>query len=222
MHKSNIIVLLSAMLLLNILLTIFITINLNRKITTKNQSVVELSDQLDQYNLQIINNKNLTDVKFKKLQLLLQDYLVQQNRPESLAIDTSASWQQMLIPDILPIKDAYEVSQSFENEHFANDLSMALGTKVYATASGVVVDVANEKYFGNLVRIDHLNGYQTLFAHLQRILVKEKTFVKKGELIALSGDTGYSLSPHLHYEVSLNGIALDPQKMIKTGEFEYE
>ena len=58
--------------------------------------------------------------------------------------------------------------------------------------------------------IDHGNGYETSYSHLSKINVRKGQTVRRGDIIALSGDTGLSLSPHLHYEVRLNGMRVDP------------
>ena len=63
---------------------------------------------------------------------------------------------------------------------------------------------------GQTVVIDHGNGYETSYSHLSKINVRKGQRVSRGEIIALSGDTGLSLSPHLHYEVRLNGMRVDP------------
>ena len=63
---------------------------------------------------------------------------------------------------------------------------------------------------GRTVVIDHGNGYETSYSHLSRINVRRGQQVRRGDIIALSGDTGLSLSPHLHYEVRYNGMRVDP------------
>lgn len=63
---------------------------------------------------------------------------------------------------------------------------------------------------GQTVVIDHGNGYQTQYSHLSKINVRRGQQVRRGDIIALSGDTGLSLAPHLHYEVRLNGMRVDP------------
>jgi len=68
--------------------------------------------------------------------------------------------------------------------------------------------------FGQLVQIDHGNGYETLYAHDQKLLVKEGDVVKKGQVIALSGTSGRSTGPHVHFEVHKNGRVVDPAAYI--------
>lgn len=95
--------------------------------------------------------------------------------------------------------------------HQGVDYTIPEGSRVFATADGVVRDVAlRHSTQGQTVVIDHGNGYETSYSHLSKINVRKGQRVHRGEIIALSGDTGLSLSPHLHYEVRHNGIRVDP------------
>ena len=95
--------------------------------------------------------------------------------------------------------------------HQGVDYTIPEGSRVFATADGVVRDVAlRNSTSGQTVVIDHGNGYETSYSHLSKINVRKGQRVSRGEIIALSGDTGLSLSPHLHYEVRLNGMRVDP------------
>lgn len=95
--------------------------------------------------------------------------------------------------------------------HQGVDYTIPEGSRVFATADGTVTSVAmRNSTSGQTVTIDHGNGYETLYGHLSRILVRKGQRVRRGDIIALSGDTGLSLAPHLHYEVRLNGMRVDP------------
>ncbi|HEY6952457.1 MAG TPA: peptidoglycan DD-metalloendopeptidase family protein [Bacteroidota bacterium] len=104
-----------------------------------------------------------------------------------------------------PILDVYKV-------HEGQDIACDPGTRVYATADGIV-DFAGAAHdgLGNKVEINHGYGYKTIYGHLSKPLVKEGKYVKRGDLIALSGNTGLSTAPHLHYEVRFNGVPKDPR-----------
>jgi len=95
-------------------------------------------------------------------------------------------------------------------KHLGFDFAVKNGTSVTATASGVVTFAGWDDTFGNLVIIDHGNGYETIYGHNQKLLVEEGESVLKGDVIALSGNTGKSSAPHLHYEIRKNGVAIDP------------
>ncbi len=94
--------------------------------------------------------------------------------------------------------------------HEGMDFAVNVGTKVHATGHGTVEYVGREGGYGNVVEIKNGFGYTTLFAHLEKALVRVGQRVERGQVIALSGDTGLSTGPHLHYEVRKNGIHVNP------------
>lgn len=95
--------------------------------------------------------------------------------------------------------------------HEGIDLSAPRGTPIYATADGKVLQAGYRAGgFGKKVLLDHGFGYESLYGHCSEILVEPGQEVKRGEVIALVGSTGLSKAPHLHYEVHLNGRAVDP------------
>lgn len=88
------------------------------------------------------------------------------------------------------------------------------GEDVVAVAAGVVTFAGERHGYGNLVEINHGNGYETLYAHGKSLLVNVGDVVKKGQVIALSGNTGRSTGPHVHFEVHKNGRVVDPASYI--------
>jgi murein DD-endopeptidase MepM/ murein hydrolase activator NlpD len=95
--------------------------------------------------------------------------------------------------------------------HKGLDLAVDYGSTVRATGAGTVVSAGWDGGYGIKVDIDHGNGYHTWYCHLSRVRVNPGERVVKGEPIAFSGSTGESTGPHLHYQVMLNGQAVDPQ-----------
>jgi murein DD-endopeptidase MepM/ murein hydrolase activator NlpD len=98
--------------------------------------------------------------------------------------------------------------------HEGLDIATRTGTPVVATAAGIVREVGAEPGYGKLVVIDHGYGFSTAYGHNSRILVKVGQRVKRGDLIATAGNTGRSTGPHVHYEVRLNGMPVNPQKYL--------
>ncbi len=95
--------------------------------------------------------------------------------------------------------------------HQGVDYTIPEGSHVFATADGTVRDVTvRNATSGRTILIDHGNGYETLYSHLSKANVRKGQRVSRGDIIALSGDTGLSLAPHLHYEVRYNGMRVDP------------
>lgn len=97
-----------------------------------------------------------------------------------------------------------------KDQHNGVDIAVKEGTPIVATASGKVKFAGWDAAFGNLIIIDHGNGFQTVYGHNQKMMVSQDENVYKGDVIALSGNTGRSSAPHLHYEVIKNDIPVDP------------
>ena len=95
--------------------------------------------------------------------------------------------------------------------HQGVDYTVAEGSSVFATADGTVKEISDKSStLGKTIVIDHGNGYQTSYSHLLSTLVRRGQKVQRGDIIALSGNSGLSLAPHLHYEVRFNGLRVDP------------
>lgn len=99
--------------------------------------------------------------------------------------------------------------------HKGQDWAVSKGTAVYASCGGTVKKAGWGSGYGYVVYIDHEGGRQTRYAHLSKVLVKVGQTVKQGEKIALSGNTGISSGPHLHFELLINGKHVNPMKYIK-------
>lgn len=123
------------------------------------------------------------------------------------------------IPSVRPVDSGW-VSSGFgfrddpftdrQTFHRGLDFSLPVGTPVRATAAGMVMAVEQQRGFGKVVKVDHGNGVVTLYAHLDKALVKKGDRVERGDTIALSGSSGRSSAPHLHYEVHLDGRPVNP------------
>ncbi len=94
--------------------------------------------------------------------------------------------------------------------HEGLDVGAPTGTPVLAPADGVITYSGSKPGFGKFIQIDHGYGLETTYAHAHKVIVKNGTVVKRGDLIAQVGNTGNSTGPHLHYEVRVNGIPVDP------------
>jgi murein DD-endopeptidase MepM/ murein hydrolase activator NlpD len=98
--------------------------------------------------------------------------------------------------------------------HEGLDISNSRWTPIFATADGIVTTSGPNSTFGNLVVMDHGNGYITKFGHLTKIMVEKGQLVKRYGLIGYMGDTGRATGIHLHYEVHRDGIPQNPEKYI--------
>ncbi len=106
--------------------------------------------------------------------------------------------------------------------HWGLDIGAPRGTKIIVTADGVVDFTGWVKGYGWTVVVDHGFGFKTAYAHCHKILVKRHELVKRGQVIARVGSTGRSISPHLHYEVRVSGMKINPYKYINTSSIIFD
>lgn len=127
------------------------------------------------------------------------------------------------IPSIRPLHGGW-ISSGFKvrrdpisgilRMHKGLDFSHLLNTPIFATASGRVSSCKRKKGFGKTIEIEHGFGFETLYAHLNKIMVVEGQQVQRGNVIGLLGSSGNSTGPHLHYEIHLEGRAINPHHFI--------
>ncbi|HLW75952.1 MAG TPA: peptidoglycan DD-metalloendopeptidase family protein [Bryobacteraceae bacterium] len=129
------------------------------------------------------------------------------------------SWQKNIVPSLWPVNGRLlsrfgDRQDPFSDEgefHAGVDISAAIGTPVHAAADGIIYSA---EYvgggYGKMVVIDHGNGMRTRYAHLSAFEVVPGQEIRRGEVIALSGNTGRVTAPHLHYEVRMGGTAVNP------------
>jgi murein DD-endopeptidase MepM/ murein hydrolase activator NlpD len=109
--------------------------------------------------------------------------------------------------DPMPMRHGHE-------RHPGLDLEARSGTPVVAAGNGVVVSAGHAGGYGRMVVLDHGDGVQTRYAHLSRIVVRRGEQIAAGQLLGKSGATGRVTGPHLHFEVRVNGAAVDPQEIV--------
>ena len=137
-----------------------------------------------------------------------------------LAEDWKNKWEH--IPAIQPVRINIPLGEGVRYRekhpvlgdsrwHHGQDFSAPVGTEVYATGAGVVTKASMSPYgFGNRVEINHGYGFKSIYGHLSSINVMVGQKITRGEFIALSGNTGISSGPHLHYEIHYNGRTQNP------------
>lgn len=101
--------------------------------------------------------------------------------------------------------------------HPGVDIAAPLGTPVRAAGGGTVAAVGTDPDYGLFVLLRHPDGYESMYGHASRLLVSEGEVVAAGEVIALSGNSGRSTAPHLHFEIRREGKTLDPLTLVKEG-----
>jgi murein DD-endopeptidase MepM/ murein hydrolase activator NlpD len=116
---------------------------------------------------------------------------------------------------ILPVNGYLSRSFDPERGHFGIDLVVKDGTPVFASAGGFVVFSGYTNNYGHIIILSHSDDYLSIYKHCSVILKKEREFVKQGDLIALSGNSGLATTgPHLHFEIWHNGKPIDPEKVL--------
>jgi murein DD-endopeptidase MepM/ murein hydrolase activator NlpD len=126
-----------------------------------------------------------------------------------------------MLPNSSPVRAGYNSSSwridpfnGHKAFHEGLDFPANTGAPILSAADGIVIAAEHTPDYGNIVKINHGSGLETRYAHASDILVKVGERVTKGQRIALVGNTGRSTGPHLHYEIRLNGNALDPRQYL--------
>lgn len=164
--------------------------------------IIDLTKQMDELSKRIVvQSKSLDDI-----------IKMAENKEEMLAS----------IPAISPVKKEQlnHIASGFgwrmhpilkiRRMHNGIDFVAKQGTPIYASGNGVISAAERSSSFGNVVKINHGFGYETVYAHLSKIAVSPGKKVKRGDIIGYMGSTGLSVSTHLHYEVHKNGTPVDP------------
>lgn len=143
---------------------------------------------------------------------------------ELLSIMEGRSNQRSILPDLWPLEGGV-ISSYYGSRvnpvsgggdwHPGIDIAAEIGTPVYAAAMGTVERAGWNGGYGQYVRLDHGNGYESAYGHMSGIAVIPGQQVRKGEIIGFVGSTGYSTGPHLHFEVFVDGQNIDPLYMLK-------
>lgn len=172
----------------------------------------------------LTSNLNIRDVEVKNLLKSVDEMIkaLEFEKNQTLEIADKLSMNKELhkcIPAIKPTLGNYSIDGfgirrhpilGVRKFHHGIDINCDTGTSVRAPGNGKVVVVERQAGFGLVVEIDHGFGYRTVYAHLSQAMVKRGDSIKRGQVIAKSGNSGLSSGPHLHYEVHYDGIAMDP------------
>ncbi len=171
------------------------------------------------------SSQNVKGIKTSLMELQnnneqIESFISEETTTQKELLEDLLAYERKLdhTPSIWPISsfitswfgNRYHPLLGYYKNHTGVDLRAAYGTKVKAAADGRVKRAGYTGGYGYLVVLDHGYGYQTYYAHNSRILVSVGQVVKKGQVICLSGNSGTSTGPHLHYEVRINGHPVNP------------
>ncbi len=161
----------------------------------------------------------INGIEETSMRVVISDEMITQPVPGKISIGTTPVPRGVGSGSFIWPVSGYRITSPFGprwgSVHTGLDMALATGNPVKASDEGVVVFAGwNRSGYGNLIKVDHKNGYQTWYAHLSKIYVKSGEVVAKGEVIGAVGNTGFSTGPHLHLEVRKNGVAQNPIKYL--------
>jgi murein DD-endopeptidase MepM/ murein hydrolase activator NlpD len=140
-------------------------------------------------------------------------------QPSDRSVDAGQTDGDRTVPHAWPIvEQGYVTRQYGDGGHEGLDIAVPTGSYVRASGDGVIVDAAEDPEYGMYVRIEHADRLSSLYAHNSWMFVQAGDSVERGEIIALSGNTGRSTAPHLHMEIERDGEKLDPMLFIGGGD----
>ena len=173
--------------------------------------------------LEGFDNSSMIKKLTKDIDVLSKQMVVQsKSLDEIVALAKEKEKMLSSIPAILPVKleDLTRMASGYKLRmhpilkirkfHKGMDFTAPVGTPIYASGNGKVIRAERSATFGNVVYIDHSYGYKTIYAHMSKIKARKGQKVKRGDLIGYVGNTGRSVSSHLHYEVHKNNLAVNP------------
>ncbi len=208
----------------------------NKRLSDYNAKVLELEKQIWAYRNFIQRISELAGIEYPAEDEKRKDYQMDLRAVSEEAGSFNADpflfrlqkpyidfFLEDFIPRGLPVegwitKEFEEDSERLVVEHPGVDIACKEGTEVKATAWGWVKFSGWDPVYGNLIILEHKEGYSTCYGHNFKVLAKEGEFVERGKVIALSGNTGRSSAPHLHYEIREDGVPVDPKNFLTLRE----
>ncbi len=174
---------------------------------------LDMGKENDQIQLSALHRKAsalvaAVDLKTTNFKILLQ------------GLEIKSSNEEAAIPSLYPVEGGRVTSRyGYRRDPYSNrrefhkgyDIGASRGTPIKATADGTIKFSGRNGAFGKMITIKHKNGYETRYAHADKLLVNKGVVVRRGDVIALVGSTGRSTGPHVHYEVRKNGASLNPK-----------
>ncbi|MBR6550878.1 MAG: M23 family metallopeptidase [Paludibacteraceae bacterium] len=143
------------------------------------------------------------------------DEILEMTKTQEIRMENIPAIQPVMNKDLKRVASGYGMRidpvYHVRRFHQGMDFTAPIGTEIFATGNATVKFSGWKQGYGNTVILDHGFGYETLYAHLYKSLVRKGQKVRRSDIIALVGNTGKSTGPHLHYEVRLNGKPIDPR-----------
>ena len=218
----------------------FLAIGYTFRSSRQDARIADLQDQLAASNAQNQQIRQLAarleraESNYRQLQQMMGGELNASERDLQLPVLPESSEnrrplaeadaKQERLPTSWPVARRGFVSRTFEpnasgplGEHHGVDIALPTGSYVRASGGGIVKAAGEDSVYGFFVRVAHDDGMESLYAHNSWLFVAEGDSVEQNEVLALSGNTGQSSAPHLHFEIQRNGSAVDPATFVNGG-----
>lgn len=218
----------------------FVALGYGWKNSRQNARIADLEEQLVESGVQNQQIRQLAarleraESNYRQLQQMMGGELTESDRDVRLPTlpassrdrqpSGTADERQPWLPTSWPVARRGFVSRTFElqasgplGEHHGVDIALPSGSYVRASGGGVVMAAGEDSVYGLFVRLTHDEGVESLYAHNSWLFVAEGDSVEQNEVLALSGNTGQSSAPHLHFEIQRDGNAVDPAVFITGG-----
>ena len=192
---------------------------LTEKVQSENESLKRyrykvqlLEENLMQAREIVTKLTNMAGVDFQFPELPDDSSIFSRLDRTGIALVARNSGSDYSTPEGLPIEGFITQQYNGEDEHYhpGIDIACAVGTPVLATGSGAVEFIGYDSLYGNMLVLRHSDSVTTVYGHLQQVLVAPAQPVLVGARVALSGNTGQSTAPHLHYEIRINDEPINP------------
>jgi murein DD-endopeptidase MepM/ murein hydrolase activator NlpD len=164
------------------------------------------------------------EVQYARVRELLGADAPSDGRPPTLPElpkDAAQKGNQPAAPPVLDgwplgtVRGAEIKGLTLDTEHPALDIGVPQATYIRAVGEGTVTAAAEDSIYGKYVKIDHGGGYESMYSHASTLLVSRGDRIKRQQVIALSGSSGKSTQPHLHFEIRVNGVPVDPRRFVR-------
>ncbi len=184
--------------------------------------VEELARTLNQLNAEYTKVRAMLGADSARLPAVVDSAEAPAGADSAAADSGDAEGDPTALRSSLPRRWPLEARGYVTRGHFARirgshpgmDIAVATGSRILAAGGGTVAEVGEDSVYGRFVRIAHPDGYESVYAHASRLLVRAHQRVAAGGVVALSGSTGVSTAPHLHFEIRKDGRPVDPGTLI--------
>jgi murein DD-endopeptidase MepM/ murein hydrolase activator NlpD len=187
-----------------------------KKIEIVEKDIAEIASQREKLEIALgVKNRKSDDKKYepemnpKEEKIEISTEEMDYSNPEMEEFLEESKKKSMSTPNLLPVNGW--ITNDFDPTHKAVDIAAPKGTPILSSMDGEVTFANWDSIFGNTIKITGESDYTTLYGHCCKIFVRKGDFVRKGEIIGSVGQTGKANAPHLHYEIEISGVKVNPE-----------